>query len=217
MSPDKIKEVTDLILRRLNEKRVGFLWREEPPRFARIDGFSWIHYTLHASWHEPADKIYYLGGLGDPAREGRTLDMLVVPSAAAGLMLEVAYGVTVSPGSALVDGALRASVPVLLDVSLLEDWLVSAAMPEAKAARVLMETLVSRGADFIGPCRPEEPLPARQEEESVATLRGGWLSWGEVSEAVAGQRAVRLSPGTRLTPEAADRLARLDIRVEEVC
>ncbi|MDR1650643.1 MAG: hypothetical protein LBR87_02530 [Synergistaceae bacterium] len=220
MSPEKIKELAELVIERISEKRIGFLWRGSPLRFERAERFAWVHYCIHGSHSVPREKVYHLGGVRDPLSEGGTLDMLVVLDGNAGLMLEVACGVTVSPASMLIEGALRASVPVLYDVSILNKWAAAADSAARDASRRIMETLSSRGAEFIGEAGCGacgiETAAVTKDDSPVTLSGGGWLSWTEISPVVSGRSAVRLAFDTRLTPEASDRLARLNIRVEEV-
>ena len=154
--------------------------------------------------------------------------MLTVLRGSPGVLLEVASGVVVSPASALVDGAMKNGVPVLFDASSLREWCAS---PEAKeernkrwkTARRITNSLQGRGMEFLG---FEETTDSRNSHGETGmpgarlnelTLRnGGWLSWSELAPLVAGADVVRLARGTKLTPEAADRLMKLNVRVEEV-
>ena len=155
--------------------------------------------------------------------------MLVVPRGSPGGLLEVASGIVISTASALVEGALKNDVPVLFDASSLREWCMA---PEGKkeernerwkTARRMTNSLQGRGMEFIG---FEETAGSQNlfEETSLSgarlkelTLRGGgWISWSELAPLVAGVDVVRLVGGTKLTPEAADRLLKLNVRVEEV-
>jgi hypothetical protein len=150
--------------------------------------------------------------------EGRTLDMLAVPAGNAGVLCEIASGMTVSPESSLIEGALRASVPVLFDVSPFRAWLCSSSKRARACGRVL-EPLAGRGMQFIG--LPEVPVSRDTRDtrdsrsEPLAAASGAWFSWQEIAPLVRGS-VVRLARGSRLTPEARDRLDRLNVRVEEV-
>jgi hypothetical protein len=150
--------------------------------------------------------------------------MLVAPRGYISVLLEVASGTTFSPASILVDGALRNGVPVLFDASFLRAWVNAAeAISEGKEKREkdaarLIKSLKERGMAFIG-FENENGLGGGEAVPvtlSVTLRGGGWLSWGEIAPLVSGAGTVLLAGGTKLTPEAADRLLKLNIRVEEV-
>ncbi|MDR1977486.1 MAG: hypothetical protein LBQ42_02005 [Synergistaceae bacterium] len=212
---EKFEKLTTLVMNMLREKRVGFLWKDEPLFFPRTSGFAWIHYCCCAKARASAWRVYDLRDLKNPLAESNTLDMLVIPSGSVELLLEVASGFTISPASFLVDGALRVPIPVLFVGFGIGEWIASSGAARDSVERVV-DVLRARGMEFIG-------LPDEGRKETNTTQRGlatfscgGWLSWHEIAPRVAGCALVRLSGGTKVTPEAADRLAQSNIRVEEV-
>ncbi|MDR0648066.1 MAG: hypothetical protein LBF92_01855 [Synergistaceae bacterium] len=219
MTIPNISEIADLVCDMLSKKRVGFLWHGLPAPVPPVDGFSWVHYYSNAHPATGVARSYDLAALRNPMSEGRTLDMLVVPGGTLEIILEVASKVTASPASKLTEGALRSGAPVIFDASGLKDRLGA----EAGEWDALLETVLplkKRGMAFIG-LESEPPSCCEHAREtgerprgSTVTLSGSWLTWSEISPSVAGADAVRLAPGTKLTPESLDRLLKLKIRVE---
>jgi hypothetical protein len=222
MKPEKISILASLVLERLNEKRIGFLWPAAPVFLERRKGFRWIHYCRRDFLPaEPAPRGQSVFLLEDGQILG-LLDMLVVPAGNAGVLCETASGMTVSPESSLIDGALRASIPVLFDVSPFDAWLRSSMSKRVRACDRVLKTLSGRGMEFIG----LSEVPSSREDGhqvfvdmnadvGVGAAPGTWFSWTEIAPFVRGP-ALRLARGARLTPEASDRLAQLNVRVEEV-
>jgi hypothetical protein len=231
MESEKIRVLASLVLERLNEKRVGFLWPAAPVFLARQEGFRWIHYCRRVfvptepaprgqvisfleEWEKP--EGFAKGKLENPLSEGRTLDLLAVPAGNAGVLCEVASGMTVSPESSLIEGALRASIPVLFDVSPFDAWLRSSSSKRARACGRVLETLSQRGMEFIGLSKVKIPLSHEDRYQPLTTAAPGtWFSWTEIAPFIRGP-VLSIARGARLTPEASDRLAQLNIRVEEV-
>ena len=147
--------------------------------------------------------------------------MLVIPSGTLGIILEIASEITASPASQLTEGVLRGGKPVLFDASAVRGRLELSDGGKLEKLRKIAHHLENRGMEFIG---LENETRVRGENietdgehthPRIVALSGGWLSWNEISPLVAGAEAVRLAPGTKLTPEAYDRLLKLKIRVKE--
>jgi hypothetical protein len=239
MESEKIRVLASLVLERLNEKRVGFLWPAAPVFLERQEGFRWIHYCRRAfvptepaprgqvisfleEWEKPEgfNEDEEEGKLKTPLSEGRTLDLLAVPAGNAGVLCEVASGMTVSPESSLIEGALRASIPVLFDVSPFDAWLRSPSSKRGRACGRVLTTLSQRGMEFIGlskvKVKVQIPLSHEDQHQPLATAAPGtWFSWPEIAPFARGP-VLRIARGAKLTPEASDRLAQLNIRVEEI-
>ncbi|MDR1377698.1 MAG: hypothetical protein LBJ36_01400 [Synergistaceae bacterium] len=239
MEPEKIKALASLVIERLNEKRVGFLWPAAPVFLERQQGFRWVHYcheafvpTLPTPWGQ---TVSLLEELGESEGEGRTLNMLVVPSGNAGILCEVASGMTVSLESFLIEGALEASIPVLFDASPFNAWLRFSSSKRARACDRVLESLSQRGMKFMGLSKITTTTSTSEistseisiisqiskiPEVPAVTVSGGWFSWVEIApfarESMRRGSVIRLAKGARLTPEAFDRLTQLKIRVEEV-
>lgn len=202
--------VVEAVCERLTNRRIGFLWNGGLYDPSPIPGFTWVHYAEGAR----GTRRYDLNALARPDMEGRTLDMLIVSGASVPVLAELVSGLLVTPAAALIDGALRASVPVIFETSNFLAWYASAHELSRKSLFVSIETLRGRGVEFIGFARTqpaEKPSPA-----GVVDIReSGWLSWGDIAGLVAGAQAVRLPKEARLTPEARDRLMNLKIRIVE--
>jgi hypothetical protein len=217
----KINEIADLVCRMLSEKRVGFLWRGTMKPIPELAGFSWVHYYLHTHVPVNSARTYNLAALPDPLSEGGTLDMLVIPSGTLGIILEVSSEIIVSPASQLTEGVLRRGKPVLFDASAVRERIESSDGGKLEKLLKLTHHLKNRGMEFIG-LENEAPLrgavtetDGKRSRAGTVTLHGNWLSWNEISPLVNGAETVRLTAGTKLTPEAGDRLLKLKIRVEE--
>jgi hypothetical protein len=217
----KINEIANAVCEMLLKKRVGFLWYGEAKPLPEIAGFSWIHYYWHTGTRADTARCYSLADLRDPGTEGDTLDMLVIPSGTLGIVLEVASEITVSPASKLTEGVLRAGKPVVFDASAIRERLESSDGGKLEKLRKITRRLQTRGMEFIGleneapGARVETVENGKRPRPCTVTLSGGWLSWNEISPLVTGAETVRLSGGAKLTPEARDRLLKLNIRVEE--
>jgi len=151
--------------------------------------------------------------------------MLVVPFGSPEVLLEVASGLTLSPASALVEGALRKKIPVLFEAAFLSKWCEAVGEEREerwKTARRIADSLTKRGMEFISAARSRVP-DMQAPKASVPVVRdavrlggGGWLSWSEVAPLVIKAKTVFLTNGTKLTLEAADRLMKLNVKIEEV-
>jgi len=158
--------------------------------------------------------------------EARTLNTLVVPFGSQGVLLEVVSGLTLSPASALIEGALQEKIPVLFEASFLSKWCEAIGEEREARRRVacrIVDSLTKRGMEFLGleteACDAFGRAPDMCAHEARGTVRlsgGGWLSWSELAPLVTDAKTVFLTEGTRLTPEAADRLLKLNVKVEEV-
>lgn len=223
LSAAAIERLATTVIERLAERRVGFLWQGEPVRLKNVAGFAWVHYYYHTRKDIDLPRTYRLAGLPRPEAEARTLDMLVVPRGAAHLLAEMTAGFVVSPAAALVRGAIRARIPVLFESSALNDWYRDADAESVRNMCAAIDALRLRGVVFVGldpgdavaTQRAEIPPVAAELGGCVLLDTGGWLSWADVAPCVAGAGEVRVAPGTRLTPEAADRLRRAGIRIRE--
>lgn len=207
---DAFDRVVSAVCERLASRRVGFLWPGAPCEPQPAPGFTWVHYAPDAR----GARRYDVNALTRPDLEARTLQMLVVPAGAVSLFAELVSGLLITPQAALIDGALRASVPVLFETSALLSWYASAADASRSSLRASVEEMRRRGMEFLGFSRTpaaDEPAPGG----AARICESGWLSWSDIAHRVRGARAVRLSGGARLTPEARDRLAALNIRVVE--
>jgi hypothetical protein len=191
-----------------------------------LAGFTWIHYYCrrHEKTMSGSPRSYDLFKLEKPMREARTLHMLVVPLGSPGVLLEVASGLALSPAAALVEGALRGGIPTLFEASFLGEWCEAGGEEHGerwKAVRRTADSLAKRGMEFLG-LEMKSPDPSDpgicRKPDSIRLGGGGWLSWREVAPLVIeGQiKTVLLADGTKLTPEAADRLLKLNVQVEEV-
>lgn len=201
-----------LVCERLMNRRIGFLWQGEPVCLETVPGFTWIHYVPGGC--APASRCYVLDGLKRPDLEGRTLDMLVIPAGRVSMLSELVSGLLSANASILVDGALRMGIPVLFEMSLLREWSASADDRARESLKTAIAVLKSRGVSFLGyttaSCEQQEPAGS-----TVRLTERGWLSWPEIAPLIAGAETVMLSKDTKLTPEAADRLIKLKIRVIE--
>jgi hypothetical protein len=217
----KISEIADLVCDILSKKRVGFLWYGTPKQIPEIAGFSWIHYYWHANAAANAIRTYNLSELRDPLSEGNTLDMLVIPGGTIGIILEIASKITVSSPSKLTEGALRSGIPVIFEASALRKRIESSDEGKLQALLEIIRPLKDRGMIFVGLenepslCCDAAETGEKHAKPNIVTLRGSWLSWNEISRLVLGAESVRLAAGTKLTPEARDRLLKLNIHVEE--
>jgi hypothetical protein len=221
METRKINEITNTVCEMLFKKRVGFLWYGAANPLPEASGFSWVHYYWHTSTSANTARCYNLSNLRAPMSEGRTLDMLVIPSGTLGILLEIASEITVSPASRLTEGVLREGKPVLFDASAIRERLESSDDGKLEKLRKIAHCLKNRGMEFIGledearACRENIETDGEHTPPRTVVLSGGWLSWNEISPLIAGAEAVRLAAGAKLTPEARDRLLKLKIRVEE--
>ena len=229
MDNEKINKLAALVCERLAEKRVGFLWCGAPLFCEPLPGFTWIHYYYHchAKTELNMPRAYDLRKIDNPMSEAGTLNILVMPFGSPGVLSEVASGLTLSPASALIEGALRKKIPVLFEASFLTKWR-EAADEEREARRKIVsnitESLAKRGIEFLGlnnGAPPQTPLkglgPLRIPDRDAVVLNGGgWLSWSELAPLVTEAKIVFLTGGTKLTPEAADRLLKLNVKIEEV-
>jgi len=160
--------------------------------------------------------VYDLRKLDNPISEARTFEMLVIPIGSPGVLMEVMSGLTLSPASALIEGALQEKVPVLFEASFLSKWCevgTEESKERRKVTQKIVDFLTKRGMEFLG--LKTAALGAVGCGEVVLSC-GGWLSWSEVAPLVKDAKTVFLTGGTKLTPEAADRLLKLNIRTEEV-
>jgi hypothetical protein len=221
METNKINEIADLVCGILSKKRVGFLWFGAPLQLPETDDFYWVHYYWHANFAVNAARTYNLAKLRAPMSEGNTLDMLVIPGGTLGIVLEIASGIALSPPAKLTEGALRKNIPVVFEASALRKRLASSGEDSLEAFLKITASLKKRGMEFVG-LDDEQPVRRESGDKSaelsgpkIVTLRGGWLSWNEISPLVADVEGVRLASGTKLTPESRDRLLKLNIRVEE--
>ncbi len=199
------------VCERLASRRIGFLWPGEPCDLSPAPGFTWAHYANEGS---RGARCYALNALARPDLEARTLHMLVVPAGSVSTLAELASGLLITPAGAMIDGALRASVPVLFETSKLLSWYASANEASRRNLHASIEALRLRGMEFLGfTCSsvPDEPAP----EGAVYIRESGWHSWVDIAPRVQGARAIRLDGGARLTPEARDRLMKLKIRIIE--
>ena len=198
------------VCERLASRRIGFLWPEPgaPCDPDPVPGFTWVHYAPGAR----GTRRYDPNMLARPDLEARTLHMLVVPAGPVSLFAELVSGLLITPAGAMVDGALRASVPVLFETSALLSWYATATDAPRRSLHASIEALRLRGMEFLGFTRAPavgEPAP----EGAVCIRERGWLAWSDIADRVRGAQAVRLDNGARLTPEAKDRLMNLKIRI----
>ena len=164
-------------------------------------------------------RAYDLRKLEKPMSEARTLHMLVVPSGSSVVLLEVASGMFLSSASALIEGALRERVPVLFEASFLSEWRDAGGNEQEREARrravsKIIDSLTKRGMEFLGLEKNANNAP--DTYGAVRLGGGGWLSWSEAAPLVGKAKTVFLTDGTKLTAEAADRLMKLNVKVEEV-
>jgi hypothetical protein len=225
-APLDIDQLATLVRERLAEKRVGFLWRGAPvfgESCSPLPGFTWVHYYYHCHMNKVLNvpRTYDLSKLDNPMSEARTLHMLVVPFCSPGVLLEVASGLSISPASALVEGALREKIPVLFDASFLSEWREAVRNEQEREARrravgKIIDSLAKRGMEFLGLEKNEKNAHASDACGAVRLGGGGWLTWSEVAPLVTEAKTIFLTGGTKLTAEAADRLLKLNVKVEEV-
>lgn len=191
--------------------RIGLLWcRGALPSPWTVPGTRGIHY-LEAPCPLDLRPLYVLEGMPRPEGEARTLAALVVFQPPAPLAAELVSGLAVCPAARLVTGCLEEGLPVLLDPSRLEAWLEgpgSGSRSRWAEARRLLE---GRGVRFLG-SEGAEPAP---ETRGLLRLGPGWHPWTELVGRVEGCSALVLAPGAKLTPEALERLRRLQIPLRE--
>ena len=196
------------VCERLASRRIGFLWPGAPCDLDPVPGFTWVHYAPGAN----GTRRYDLNAIARPDLEARSLHMLVVPAGPVPLFAELVSGLLIAPSAVMIDGALRASVPVLFETSELLSWYASAADTPRKSLLASIEAMRLRGMEFLGFTKASavsEPAP----EGAVRIRESGWLAWSDIATRVCGAKAVQLSEGARLTPEARDRLMNLKIRI----
>lgn len=208
---ETFSRVAAAVCEQIRSRRIGFLWPGAPCDIPCAPGFTWVHYAPGAR----GARRYDLDALARPDLEARGLRMLVVPAGAVSLLAELASGILLSPASAMIDGALRGSVPVLFETSEILSWYASAAEAARRSLCKAVGAMRGRGMEFLGftlPPAPEEPLPGGTE--AVCEIcESGWHAWADIAGRLAGARVLRLASGARLTPEAQDRLANLKIRI----
>lgn len=203
--------VVAAVCERLTSRRIGFLWSEGWCDPSPAAGFTWVHYAKGAQ----GTRRYDLDALARPDLEARTLDMLIVSGGSVPVLAELVSGLLVTPAAALIDGALRTSVPVLFETSNFLAWYASAHEPSRKSLLLSIEALRQRGAEFIGFARTPGVEKTSPKAGVVDLCESGWLSWSDIAGRLGGAQAVQLGEGTRLTPEARDRLMNLKIRIVE--
>lgn len=201
-----------LVCERLGNRRIGFLWQGEPIDPEPVSGFTWVHYVPKGGLSIPCR--YALDGLKRPDLEGRTLDMLIIPAGSVPLLSELLSGLLTTKASMLVDGALRMGIPVLFETSMLREWSASADDWARESLKAAIAVLKGRGISFLG-YTTALPEPREPVGSTVRLTERGWLSWPEIAPLIEGAETVMLAKGTKLTPEAMDRLIKLKIRVIE--
>ena len=191
--------------------RIGLLWcRGAVPSPWTLPGTRGIHY-LEEPRAAGLHPLYLLEGLSLPEREARTLALLAILEPPVSLVAELVSGLGASPAARLASACLDEGVPVLLDPSRLEAWLEgpgSGSRSRWAEARRLLE---GRGVRFLG-SEGAEPAP---ETRGLLRLGPGWHPWTELVGRVEGCSALVLAPGAKLTPEALERLRRLQIPLRE--
>lgn len=205
-----VDRLVALVLERLQSRRVGFVWPDAPVWMEPAAGFTWVHYTNARCGKMPS--CYVLDELKHPDREAGMLDMLVVPSGSVSLLAELVSGLAASRTAILVSGALRARIPVLFGTSSVLEWNASADDDARSGLLRAIDCMRGKGLEFLG----FSTAPHRLDETAGATVRldeAGWISWPEIAGTVQNAKTVLLSEGTKLTPEAMDRLANLKIRL----
>jgi hypothetical protein len=219
------KRIVELVLKRLQRRRVGLLSFVDLTFDPTPSDAPWIliSYLAGEAVLAPA-PFHRLDALERPETEGNTLSALAVPVCPAPLLRELAGGVYVSPEAYLVAGCLDRRVPVVAGVGHLADRLLPGGPARARFEATLSD-LTSSGLFFVG-LQPAGATPgpgasAPAPAVSIVPAGGelllagrGWVTWRELCTEIGGIRRILLASDTRMTTEAQDGCARLGIRID---
>ena len=212
------EEIVRRVVERISSRRVGFLWfYGEGESLPPVAGISWIHYISGPS---PLTQppFYRLSRMEKPENEAEGLSLLVMPGACARILAEIFSRFPVSPDARFVHACMQRSVPVLLDPTRMNQWMSSRDSSARTAFDAAKKWMGSQGVVFLG-----ESASAKKEfSQNQPSYAGdcylensGWYSWQEVSSLIPSCNRVVLGRGARLTPEAVERLGRLNISIHE--
>lgn len=211
------EEIIKRVVERISSRRVGFLWfYGEGEALSPVKGISWVHYISGPS-SLTQHPFYRLSRMEKPENEANGLSLLVMPRACARILGEIFSRFPVSPDARFVSACMQRSVPVLIDPSRMNQWMESRDPSERAAFEAAKRWMLSQGVVFLGEngSRKKEISHHSHYSGDCYLENSGWYSWQEVSSLVSSCNRIILSRGVRLTPEAVERLGRLNISIEE--
>lgn len=211
------EEIVRRAVERISFRRVGFLWfYGEGEALPSVNGISWVHYISGPSpLAQP--PFYRLSRMEKPENEAEGLSLLVMPGACVRILAEIFSRFPVSPDARFVHACMQRSVPILLDPTRMNQWMGSRSSFERTAFDAAKRWMVSQGVIFLGEIASEKKERSQNKSHSGDCYleNSGWYSWQEVSALVSSCSRIVLGRGARLTPEAVERLGRLNISIHE--
>ena len=211
------EEIVRRVVERVSSRRVGFLWfYGEGEPLSPVKGISWVHYISGPS-SLTQTPFYRLSRMEKPENEAEGISLLVMPGACARILAEVFSRFPVSPDARFVQACMQRAVPILLDPTRMNQWMESREWSERTAFDAAKKWMASQGVVFLG----ETALRKKERDQNQPHLgdyyleNSGWYSWQEVSSLVSSCKRIILGRGVRLTPEAVERLRRLNISIHE--
>lgn len=213
----RFEEVVRRAVERLSCRRVGFLWfYGEGEPLPPVKGITWVHY-ISGSSSLVQPPVYRLARMERPEDEAKGLSLLVMPGACARILSENASCFPVSPDARFFNACLRQSIPILLDPTRMNRWMEGRDAQERAAFEATKKQMASRGVLFLGENASSKGRSVHPQPHAGDCYleSSGWYSWQEVSALSSSCSRVILGRGARLTPEAVERLGRLNISIHE--
>ena len=211
------EEIIKRVVERVSSRRVGFVWfYGEGEPLSPVKGISWVHYISGPSALKQT-PFYRLSRMEKPENEAEGLSLLVMPGACARILAEIFSRFPVSPDARFVQSCMQRAVPILLDPTRMNQWMESRELSERTAFDAAKKWMASQGVVFLG----ESASKKKEFSQNSCNLgdcyleNSGWYSWQEVSSLVSSCKRIILGRGARLTPEAVERLGRLNISIHE--